>query len=38
LLENCQDTIKEKSHKVHDIAKTKVELWKILQVGLVSCA
>ncbi len=26
LLENCQDTIKEKSHKVHDIAKTKVEL------------
>jgi hypothetical protein len=35
LIENCRDTIKEKSHSLHDIAKKKVQLWKILPTGLV---
>jgi hypothetical protein len=35
LIENCRDTIKEKSHTLHDIAKKKVQLWKISQTGLV---
>ena len=26
LIENCRDTIKEKSHSLHDIAKKKVQL------------
>ena len=37
LIESCQDTVKEKSLKIHDIAKKKVELWKFTQIGQVFC-